>query len=126
MIGYSLMTSRVLATPEAGMKIEHLKEKHGELAFYQSGHDAEVGALKCLTRAELLPEEGDVKLGSVEGAPVFADRDLYRRRRGRPALLIDVAPGPAEGFSLEHLEDFHFVSRTPEPARASPNGRARR
>lgn len=110
------MTSRVLATPEAQEKIERLQEKHGQLAFFQSGNCAEAGALKCLTRAELLPEERDVKLGTVGGAPVFVDGEVYERSRGRPALVIDVAPGPAEGFSLEHLEGFHFVSRLPASA----------
>jgi uncharacterized protein (DUF779 family) len=110
------MTPSVLATPEAQEKIERLQEKHGQLAFFQAGTCADAGALKCLTRAELLPEERDVKLGTVGGAPVFVDGEVYEGRGGRPALVIDVAPGPAEGFSLEHLEDFHFVSRLPAPA----------
>lgn len=110
------MTPGVLVTPEAEEKIERLQEKHGQLAFFQSGSCAEAGALKCLTRAELLPEERDVKLGTVVGAPVFVDGEVYERSRGRPALVIDVAPGPPEGLSLEHLEDFHFVSRHPGPA----------
>jgi uncharacterized protein len=110
------MTSRVLATPEAQEKIERLQEKHGQLAFFQSGACADAGSLKCLTRAELLPAERDVKLGTVEGAPVFVDGEVYESHDVRPALVIDVAPGPAEGFSLEHLEDFHFVSRLPASA----------
>jgi uncharacterized protein (DUF779 family) len=118
------MTPVVLATREAQEKIERLQEKHGQLAFFQSGTCADAGALKCLTRAELLPEERDVKLGTVGGAPVFVDGEIYERHGGRPALIIDVAPGPAEGFSLEHLEDFHFFSRVPSPTHeGSPNGR---
>ncbi len=109
------MTPSVLATAEAREMIERLQEKHGQLAFFQSGAGVEEGALKCVTRAELLPEDNDVKLGTVEGAPVFADSELCRRG-GRPNLLIDVAPGSAGGFSLEHLEDVHFVSRSPAAA----------
>ena len=84
MIGYSLMTSRVLATPEAGMKIEHLKEKHGELAFYQSGHDAEVGDRVAFT---VVATRTHLRSGHERGAPV--GRHVSRRQRighrlGRP------------------------------------------
>ncbi len=118
------MTGSVLATPEAREKIEHLQEKHGQLAFNQLGGGAEEGALKCVTRAELLPQDGDVKLGTVDGAPVFADGDLYvsrDRRRGGPTLVIDVASGSAKGFSLEHEEVFHFVSRAPNGTGEAPS-----
>ncbi len=110
------MTASVLATSEAQEKIEWLQEKHGQLAFFLCGTCADAGALKCLTRAELLPEERDVKLGTVGGAPVFVDGEVYELRAGGPTLVIDVAPGPAAGLSLEHLEDFHFFSRLPSPA----------
>lgn len=121
------MTLNVLATPEAREKIEHLQEKHGQLAFYAAGSCAEEGALTCVTRAELLPQDSDVKLGAVEGAPVFADGDHFGARRAGPALVIDVAPGSAEGFSLEHPEDFHFVSRPPAREGGGPSpGRRRR
>jgi uncharacterized protein (DUF779 family) len=64
----------------------------------------------CLGASELAPGPGDVRLGDIGGAPFYVDREQYERWR-RPAFVIDVAPGPAESFSLEGLEGVHFVTR---------------
>ena len=50
--------------------------------------------------------------GTIGGAPFYIDSDQYERW-GKPRFLIDVAPGAAEGFSLEGLDGVHFISRTP-------------
>ncbi|MFN8160940.1 MAG: DUF779 domain-containing protein [Solirubrobacterales bacterium] len=104
------MTQKVSATAEALKVIERLKDRHGPVAFLQCGGGGEDTGATCLTRAELIPRDGDLKLGAVCGAPVFVDREEYRRL-GEPALLIDVAPGAPGTFSLEEPEDVHFVSR---------------
>jgi len=102
---------RVRATPEALDLIERLAERHGPVAFFQSGESFEGAAARCLTRAELLPSDDDVKLGEIGGSPFYVDAELYRRA-GRPALIIDVAPGAAAGIPLEGLEEVHFATRT--------------
>ena len=53
-----------------------------------------------------------MRLGQIGSAPFYIDSDQYERW-GAPRFLIDVAPGAAEGFSLEGLEGVHFISRTP-------------
>ena len=63
-------------------------------------------------RAELLPSEDEIKVGEVAGAPVYVEIEEYRRW-GRPDFVIDVADGAAGAFSLEGLEELHFVSRAP-------------
>ena len=103
---------RVRATPEALNLIDRLVEKHGPIAFLQTGGCCDGTATRCLTRAELLPSEDDIKLGEVGGAPVYVEAEEYRRW-GRPAFVIDVADGAAGAFSLEGLEELHFVSRAP-------------
>ena len=90
--------------------IEQLTEKHGPVAFFQSGECSDGAAAICLTRAELLPSDDDVKLGEVGGAPFYVEAEEYRRS-DRPAVEIDVEAGGAGRFSLEGLEEVHFVTR---------------
>jgi uncharacterized protein (DUF779 family) len=104
---------RVTATTEALEVIERLKQKHGPLAFFQSGGSWDRAAAVCLTRGELLPTDGDVKIGAIAGSPFYVDREQYERW-GAPEFVIDVAPGEAGGFSLEGAEGIHFVSEAPE------------
>jgi uncharacterized protein (DUF779 family) len=108
----------VVATAEALEVIERLKDKHGPLAFHQSGGCCDGSTAICLTRGELLPSDNDLKLGAIGGAPFYVDEALYERW-GRPRFVIDVGEGEAGGFSLEGAEGVHFISRTPlaEPDR---------
>jgi len=106
------VTQRVTATPEALEVIERLKEKHGQLAFFQSGGCCDGSAAMCLTRGELLPTDNDVKLGAISGCPFYVDGEQYERW-GEPEFLIDVGAGAAGGFSLEGPEGVHFVTRSP-------------
>ena len=66
----------------------------------------------CLKDGELPAALHDVRLGEIGGAPFYIDAEQYERW-GRPRFLIDVAPGAAEGFSLEGLGDVHSISRSP-------------
>jgi uncharacterized protein (DUF779 family) len=100
------------ATPGALEVIRRLEMVHGPLAFFQSGGCCEGSSAICLKDGELLAGPHDVRLGDLGGAPFYIDSDQYERW-GTPRFLIDVAPGAAEGFSLEGLEGVHFVSRTP-------------
>ncbi|HWB70252.1 MAG TPA: DUF779 domain-containing protein [Solirubrobacterales bacterium] len=104
--------SSVAATPEAVKLIERLREKHGDVVFHQSGGCCDGSAAMCLRAGDLPPGPGDVHLGEIAGAPFYVDAEQHRRWR-EPDFLIDVAPGPAGGFSLEEGEGVHFVSRAP-------------
>ena len=104
---------RVRATPEALELIEQLRETHGDLAFLQSAGCSDGTATMCLTKGELLPGPNDKKLGEIGGSPFYVDEDQYESW-GRPTFVIDLAPGAAGDFSLEGLEDVHFVARSPE------------
>lgn len=106
------MTQAVTATPAALELIESLGVAHGPLAFHQSAGCCDGSSPMCLMRGELPPSPYDIELGEVAGAPFYIDADLYERL-GRPVFVIDVAPGPGEGFSLEGAREVHFVSRSP-------------
>ena len=102
----------VEATPAALEVIRRLESVHGPLAFFQSGGCCDGSSAICLKDGELPAAPSDLLLGEIGGAPFYIDADQYARW-GTPRFLIDVAPGAAEGFSLEGLEGVHFVSRAP-------------
>ena len=81
---------RVRATPEAIGLVERLVEIHGPVAFVQLGECEDGAAATCLTRGELLPNDDDLKLGEIGGAPFYVNAHVYERA-GRPACLVDVA-----------------------------------
>ena len=101
----------VAATPAALEAISRLEAAHGPLAFHQSGGCCDGTSPICLKDGELPPSPHDVLLGDIGRAPFYIDSDQYERW-GRPAFLVDVAPGAAEGFSLEGLIGVHFVTLT--------------
>ncbi len=106
--------SRVTGTAEAIELIETLKSTHGPVAFAGTGPTCDGSELLCLTRAELLPDPDDTRVGEVGGAPVYVDSARYGLW-GRPEFVIDVAEGPGPGIGFAGLEDRHFVARTPAP-----------
>src|SRR5687767_6480607 len=104
-------TPRISATDEALVAIERLTAKHGKLMLFQSGGCCDGSAPLCLPDGELLIGTDDLLLGELGGAPVYIDAE-QDRRWNHPQFILDVAPGPASGFSLEGLDGIHFFTRT--------------
>jgi uncharacterized protein len=100
---------RITATAEALDAIERLTAKHGPLMLYQSGGCCDGSAPLCLTKGELLLGPNDVALGTLAGMSCYIDAD-QDRRWNHPTFVLDVAPGPASGFSLEGLDGIHFIT----------------
>jgi uncharacterized protein len=105
-------TELVSATRAALEAINRLEAAHGPLMFFQSGGCCDGTSPICLEDGELPAGPYDLRLGELGGAPFYIDAEQYERW-GRPRFEIDVLPGAAEGFSLEGLDDVHFVTRTP-------------
>jgi uncharacterized protein (DUF779 family) len=114
-MGVEARKDAVAGTPAALEVIHRLGAAHGPLMLFQSGGCCEGSSPICLKQGELPIGSNDVLLGEVGGAPFYIDSDQYERW-GRPAFLLDVSAGPAEGFSLEALEGVHFVSKRPADA----------
>jgi uncharacterized protein (DUF779 family) len=113
------MAEQVVATDAALAAIESLTAKHGRLMLMQSGGCCDGSSPICLHAGELLTGPNDLLLGKPGGAPFYIDAELYERWN-RPQLLLDAAPGSAEGFSLEGLEGIHFVTVSPACQRSQP------
>ena len=99
----------VAATVAALEAIDRLRAARGPLAFFQSGGCCDGSSPICMLDGELPVAPGDLLLGHIGGAPFYVDRDQYERW-GRPTFVVDVSPGPPEGFSLGH-GDSHFITR---------------
>jgi len=106
------VAGKVVATDAAIAAIERLTTTHGELMFFQSGGCCDGSSPMCFRAGEFLLGPNDRLLGEVGGASFFIDADQHERWN-RPELLLDVAVGPAPGFSLEVPGGLHFVTRGP-------------
>ena len=97
----------VVATAAAIAEVGRLKAEHGPLEFFQSGGCCDGSSPMCFPAGELLVGPGDILLGEIDASPFYVDADLYERW-GRPAFVLDVAPGAGSSLSLEGLHDVHF------------------
>ena len=67
----------------------------------------------CFPAGEFIIGSGDVLLGEVEDCPLYIDGRLYAAvYANAPGLILDVAPGEPEGFSLGPGDGTRFVLRT--------------
>ena len=101
----------VTATPAATEAVARLRARRGAVIFYQSGGCCDGSLPICLEEGELLLGEGDVLLGHVAGCPFYIDRRQLAAW-GAPQLVLDVADGEPEGFSLGADADKHFVTKS--------------
>ena len=101
---------RVTATPAALELLERMEDRHGRLVVHISGGCCDGSSPMCLRVADLPQGPHDARLGTIGDTDVVIDAD-QNQRWGRPAFTLDAAPGPAEGFSLDALEDVHLTFR---------------
>jgi uncharacterized protein (DUF779 family) len=103
---------RVEATEAARQAITRLRAaRGGDVMFVQSGGCCAGSTPMCYPAGELIVGDIDVLLGDIDGSPFYIDARLDEAW-GRDRLLLDVAPGPSEGFSLAAGDDLHFVTRS--------------
>ncbi|WP_236792367.1 DUF779 domain-containing protein [Amycolatopsis sp. GM8] len=115
------MAEPISATPAARAAIRRLRAaRGGPVMFVQSAGCCAGSTPMCFDDGEFVIGAGDELLGEIEGCPFYIDGALHRAWGGHP-LVLDVAPGDAEGFSLPAGEGRRFVTtsdiRTAEEAR---------
>ena len=117
--------SRIEATDPALRLLAQLAARHGPVSLHLSGGCCDGSSPICLAEGELVLGPRDLLLGEVGGAAVYIDRDQFARWNA-PDLLVDASPGPAEGFSLDSLEQSHlFLRSTPRRREPVAEGQAR-
>jgi uncharacterized protein (DUF779 family) len=109
----------VYATPEARDALRRLHQSTGSLVVMQSAGCCDGSAPMVLPARDLPLATTDVRIGAVEGVPVYiSGRELDAWEHGD--LELDVEPGYADGFSLAPGDGQHFVSRSrPAPNRSA-------
>lgn len=95
------MISRIDSTQKAKDLIKELKEKHGELMFYQAGGCCEGTQPQCFEKGGFYLRMKDVCIGTVEDCEFWVDKDLFEYWKNAH-FTLDVTDGfGSGGFSLE-------------------------
>ncbi|MEC4895028.1 MAG: DUF779 domain-containing protein [Oscillatoria sp. PMC 1051.18] len=105
------IVARVVATDAALKLIAELKAKHGNLMFHQSGGCCDGSTPMCYPDGEFMVGNADVKLGEIGGCAFYIAASQYEYWK-HTQLIIDVAPGPGNDFSLESADGMRFLSRS--------------
>ena len=105
-----LAEQRVIATEAAQEAVRRLRAARGPLMFVQSAGCCAGTVPMCFPDGEYLTGPGDLLLGSVADCPFYIDQRLYQAWHPGQ-LILDVAPGRPEGFSLPAGEAQHFVTQ---------------
>ena len=106
-----MTVERVKVTEAAVELIRKLRAGHGPLLFHQSGGCCDGSAPMCYPAGEFRIGQNDVRLGEVEGTPVYIGGKQFELWK-HTQLVIDAVPGRGAGFSLEAPEGYRFLTRS--------------
>ena len=102
---------RVKVTEAAVELIRKLRAAYGPLMFHQSGGCCDGSSPMCYPAGEFRIGQNDVRLGEVEGTPVYIGGKQFELWK-HTQLVIDAVPGRGAGFSLEAPEGYRFLTRS--------------
>ncbi|WP_162126160.1 DUF779 domain-containing protein [Flavobacterium phycosphaerae] len=92
---------RLAVTDNALAVVQMLKEKFGDLMFYQAGGCCEGTQPQCFEKGGFFLRTDDVCIGQVAGFDFWLDKDLFEYWK-MAHFTLDVMEGiGAGGFSLE-------------------------
>lgn len=106
-----MKTKRVLVSDKATEVIKKLKEKHGELMFHQSGGCCDGSSPMCFPKGELMIDDNDIWLGTIEGCEFYISKDQFEYWK-HTQLTVDVTPGRGASFSLEIPMGIRFIIKS--------------
>ena len=95
------MVKRIDVTEKALEVIKTLKEKHGDLMFYQAGGCCEGTQPQCFEKGGFYLRTNDVMIGLVDEFEFWLDRDLFEYWKFSHFTLDIVDGFGPGGFSLE-------------------------
>ncbi|WEX89495.1 DUF779 domain-containing protein [Sinorhizobium garamanticum] len=103
--------SRVLATDAAIDLIREIRRDHPGILFHQSGGCCDGSSPMCYPAGDYIVGENDVKLGEIDGVPVYISASQYEVWK-HTQLIIDVVPGRGGMFSLDNGREKRFLTRS--------------
>ena len=102
---------RVTATPAARAFIAEIRADHPDILFHQSGGCCDGSSPMCYPAADFKVGARDVKLGDVDGVPVYISSSQFDAWR-HTQLILDVVPGRGGMFSLDNGRERRFLTRS--------------
>ena len=110
------VNAAIEVSARAAALLRELKKRHGPLLFHQGGGCCDGSVPLCLKQSEFRVGSKDVLLGFVEGTPFYLGAG-QPKQVAQEGLVLDVADGDSDRFSVEASEGVYFVSR---PRSGSP------
>ncbi|MEC4722805.1 DUF779 domain-containing protein [Noviherbaspirillum sp. CPCC 100848] len=102
---------RVVATDVALLLIRELREKYGQLLFFQSGGCCDGSSPMCYSVKEFVVGDADIYLGTIQDTPFYMNADQFSYWM-HTQLIIDVVDGNGGMFSLENGTGKRFHTRS--------------
>ncbi|HXV29868.1 MAG TPA: DUF779 domain-containing protein [Sinorhizobium sp.] len=102
---------RVLATAAAIELIREIRRDHPDILFHQSGGCCDGSSPMCYPADDYIVGDNDVKLGEIDGVPVYISASQYEVWK-HTQLIIDVVPGRGGMFSLDNGREKRFLTRS--------------
>ncbi|PST22307.1 DUF779 domain-containing protein [Mesorhizobium plurifarium] len=102
---------RVLATDAAIDLIREIRRDHPDILFHQSGGCCDGSSPMCYPAGDYIVGDNDVKLGEIDGVPVYISSSQYQLWK-HTQLIIDVVPGRGGMFSLDNGRERRFLTRS--------------
>ncbi|MEM7050115.1 MAG: DUF779 domain-containing protein [Acidobacteriota bacterium] len=102
---------RVVATPEALALIDEIRTDHPSILFHQSGGCCDGSSPMCYPTDDFKVGSRDVKLGEIDGVPVYISEPQFEVWR-HTQLILDVVPGRGGMFSLDNGRERRFLVRS--------------
>jgi uncharacterized protein (DUF779 family) len=101
---------RVLATAAAAAFLGELTRVHGRVLFHQSGGCCDGSSPMCYKEQDFIVGDRDVKLGEIDGTPVYISESQFQAWK-HTQLILDVVPGRGGMFSLDNGTERRFLAR---------------
>ncbi len=102
---------RVTATDAALALLAEIRADHPSVLFHQSGGCCDGSSPMCYPTDDFRVGSHDVKLGEIDGAPVYIARDQFEVWK-HTQLILDVVPGRGGMFSLDNGRERRFFVRS--------------
>lgn len=103
--------ARVTATPEARSFMQEIRSDHGDILFHQSGGCCDGSSPMCYPVNDFRIGSSDVKLGEIDGTPVYISGPQFEAWK-HTQLILDVVPGRGGMFSLDNGREKRFLTRS--------------
>ncbi|MEK4026906.1 DUF779 domain-containing protein [Sporosarcina sp. FSL W7-1283] len=105
------MIERVIATEAAVLFLNTIKNIHGSVLLYQSGGCCDGSAPLCYKEGDFQLGDADVLLGMMADTPFYMHKSQYEYWM-HTQLIIDAVPGRGAEFSLDSIEETHFITQS--------------